>query len=128
MEFEKSGRWMQDLVVTLQRIMIELSKIEDQIGLGWTLEVNNWTWDVVGFRKTNLETCESLDKSEGQALEDAISHRAGVIARLFSPRGVSALVSPNDDDPLVNLTAAGETGTRETVKVEPSWRWRRLCT
>jgi hypothetical protein len=36
------------------------------------------------------ETCESLDKSEGQALEDAIADRAGVIAGPFSHGGVSA--------------------------------------
>jgi hypothetical protein len=53
-DFRKNGRWTNDLVVTLQRIMMELQKIEDWIGRGWTLEVNNWTWEVVDFQKEYL--------------------------------------------------------------------------
>jgi hypothetical protein len=56
-------------------------------------------------------SCEFSDKSEVQLLEDTFVHRASVIAGLFSPRGVSALVSPIDDDQLVNYIAQDEDQT-----------------
>jgi hypothetical protein len=53
----------------------------------------------------NGESCGILDKSEGQLLEDTFTDGADEIFGLSSPSGVSALVSPDDDDQLVNRSA-----------------------
>jgi hypothetical protein len=42
-----------------------------------------------------------LGKREEQSLKDTFADNANMSFGLLSPRGVSALVTPNDDDPLV---------------------------
>jgi hypothetical protein len=42
-----------------------------------------------------------IDKNEGQSLEDTIAGRTNASFGPFSLDGTSALVSPNDDDPLI---------------------------
>jgi hypothetical protein len=44
-------------------------------------------------------------KREGKSLKDTLADKANVNFGLLSPRGVSALVTPNDDDRLVRPAA-----------------------
>jgi hypothetical protein len=55
-------------------------------------------------------TFESLDKRDGQSLKDTSSGRANVNFGLFSPQGLSALVTSDDGDPLVWKAAVDQLG------------------
>jgi hypothetical protein len=54
----------------------------------------------------------AMDKSEGQLLEDIKADGPMLTSVPISPKGSAALVSPNDDDPLVYLKAWINLDTR----------------